>query len=356
MSQKIIIPKVIDPHVHARDLDQSETMTILQNFKEAVKSGIGTVCLMPNTAPSIDNETVLNLYLNKIEDAERATGVSGYVWVALTDTNHDEVIKMLRYKKVLGVKIYPLGVTTGTCGIRKWNSFEKLLKLMQEKGIDKPIAGHWEDPEIIEIEGHSVNAEVSAFKKLVEVVRKYPNFRYTACHVTTAKGGNILEDAQEDGLQIMIEITNHHLYFCSDEVDVTDAKYKCFPPIKSYEDRKWLRNFVKDHADHQLISIGSDTAPHLKTAKEQENPPGGLATQQHIIPVMLTLQEELGLDAFSIGNLTSNNAARFLGIPESKERVAWELVSYIDEKVYNKGKVINPFEGEKLIGKLTKGA
>jgi dihydroorotase len=205
-----ILPKAFDAHVHARDLKQSDTMTVLQTFKEAAKSGVGTVCLMPNTSPSIDNIGVLNIYLQRVEDAEKATGITGYIWVALTDINHDEVIKMLHYKKVCGVKIYPLkddgtSVTTGAVGIQKWESFEKLLKLMQEKGIDKPIAGHWEDPKF----GHTVESEVSALKNLVEVAEKYPEFRYTACHLTSAKGAAVIEDAQEDSLKIMMELTPH---------------------------------------------------------------------------------------------------------------------------------------------------
>jgi len=353
--KRIILPKAFDGHAHARDLEQSETMTVLQTFKEALSSGVGTVCLMPNTSPSIDNESVLNTYLRRVDTAERITGVTGYVWVALTDTNHDEVIKMLRYKKVCGVKIYPLkddgtSVTTGAVGIQKWESLEKLLQLMQEKGLDKPIAGHWEDPKL----GHTIESEVSALKKLVEIVEKYPLFRYTACHLTSEKGISVIKDAQEDGLTIMMEFTPHHLFFCSDQVDILDGKYKCFPPIKSCIDRKWIQYFLRDYADNPLVSIGSDTAPHLKTAKEQENPPGGLATLQHIIPVMLTLQEELGLSEFDIGNLTSNNIARFLGLPESKDVVKWELVQYYDDKEYNKGAIINPFEGELLIGKLVK--
>lgn len=351
-NKKVFLPLVIDPHVHSRDMDQKNVMTVMQTFKEAAESGVGVCCLMPNTSPSIDNENTLNDYLRLIEDAERKTGVTGYVWVALTDTNHNEVIRMLHYKKVIGIKIYPLGVTTGTCGIRKWESLEKLLQLMREKNIDKPIAGHWEDPEVIELEGHSVNAEVSALKKLIEIAREYPEFRYTACHITSAAGGNIIEDAQDDGLGIMIEFTVHHAFFCSEQVDVSNGKYKCFPPIKTCSDRSWIQMFIQDNADNPLVYIGSDTAPHPIDKKMGKNPPGGLATLQHIVPVMLTLMEDLELTENCIANLTSRNASRFLGIPYTTDTGIWSLEQYKDDRVYNNGKVLNPFEGELLTGKL----
>ena len=350
---KLILPLGIDPHTHARDMKQCNMMTIMQTFLEAKQSGIGTVCLMPNTNPSIDNHDSLNEYLKLIDYAERKTGVTGYVWVALTDTNQNEVIEMLHYKKVVGVKVYPLkddgtSITTGAVGIKKWESIEKLLKLMDENSIDKPIAGHWEDPKL----GHTVESEVSALKSLVELAEEYPYNRFTACHLTSKNGIKVIEDAQKNGLQIMMEFTPHHLFFCSEQVDITSGRYKCFPPIKSCEDRKALQMFISNNKDNPLISIGSDTAPHLKKDKQSDTPPGGLATIQHIIPVMLTLQEKLKLSNSHIANLTSNNAANFLDLPKSTRNATWGLEMYNDDRVYNNGKVINPFEGELLIGKM----
>lgn len=353
MSKLLTLPLAVDTHVHARDMEQSEVMTVMQTFIEAQNSGVGVVCLMPNTSPSIDNPGALHRYLNLIEEAEKVTGVIGYVWVALTDTNHKSVIHMLKHPKVCGVKIYPLGVTTGTTGIRKWESFEKLLSMMRQEGIYKPIAGHWEDPEVIAKEGNSVNAEVTALKKLVELANEYPDFRYTACHLTSAEGLKVIYDAQNYGeLDIMIELSPHHLWFCSDEVDVTNGRWKCFPPIKSWADRMALREFLRENKNNPLVCIGSDTAPHPIEKKIGANPPGGLATLQHIIPVILSLREELELDENDIANLITNNAANHLGVEIPVGSSTWELGWITDNRVYNNGKVINPFQGEILNGKM----
>lgn len=353
MSKRIILPLGIDGHVHARDMEQSKTMSIMQTCIEAKKSGIGVLALMPNTSPSIDNPGSLHRYLHLIKEAEQQTGIKCYVWIALTDNNHKSVIHMLKHPKVIGVKIYPLkddgtSVTTGAVGIQKWQSLMKLLGMMQRANIYKPIAGHWEDPAL----GHTVDSEVAALKKLVILAKAYKKFKFVACHLTSKEGLNIISNAQKDKLDIMIEMTPHHLWFCSEEVDVSDGLYKCFPPIKSCIDRTALRNFIKENKNNPLISIGSDTAPHSIEAKNSETPPRGLATEQHIIPVILSLKDELGLDENDIANLISNNSANFLEIDTPKGSSTWELTSEKNVVSYNNGNVYNPFYDQLMVGQF----
>jgi len=352
MSKRISISSTIDPHVHARDMNQESVMTIMQTCIEAKKSGTDTVCLMPNTNPSIDNPGALERYKNLMKEAETATGIKCFIWIALTDENHKSVIHMLNDPYVVGVKIYPLkddgsSVTTGAVGIKKFTSLMKLLAMMRRNEIYKPIAGHWEDPKL----GHGIDSEVAALKKLVLTAESYPEFSFTACHLTTAEGLKIVSNAQQNGTKIMIEFTPHHLWFCNEEVDTNNGLYKCFPPIKSCTDRKALRDFIKNNKNNHLVSIGSDTAPHNIADKEKENPNGGLATQQHIIPILLSLQKELELTKKDIENLTSINIANFLNIEKPKGISQWDLSWGPDKRYYNNNKVLNPFKDEVLIGK-----
>jgi dihydroorotase-like cyclic amidohydrolase len=316
---------------------------------EGMLSGIGIICFMPNTSPSIDNCETLEQYIELIKDAEEKLNqeVKGYVWVALTDNNHDEVIKMLSYEKVVGVKIYPLkndgtSMTTGAVGIKNWKSLEKLLQMMKEKGIDKPIAGHWEDPNL----GHGIDSEVSALTKLVDLVKKYPFFRYMACHLTSKKGVEVISKAQKLGLKIMIELTPHHLHFASDETfDIKKGILMCYPPIRDIVNRSFLRTFLMENSDSSLICIGSDSAPHLKKDKEKDEPNRGLATLQHMIPVILGVSSILNLSKSRIENILSNNAADFLCLPRQTKTKVWQYCRHVDNKVYNEGKVPNPFKG-----------
>ncbi|MEA3304407.1 MAG: dihydroorotase family protein [Patescibacteria group bacterium] len=355
MKKYIDLPGMVDAHVHSRDLKQRSKMTVMQTMKEARKSGVATVCLMPNTDPSIDNEETLNEYLRLMEDAERKTGVTAYVWVALTDTNHAEVIKMLRYKKVCGVKVYPLkptgeSVTTGAVGIQQWSSIMKLLFMMREEAnIDKPIAGHFEDPLL----GHTEESEVSALKTLVSIAKRYPEQRFTACHITSAGGLAIIEEAWASGLKIMAELTPHHLWWNRETIKLSQhaaALFHCFPPIKEPKDQQALIQFLVKHQKNPLVSIGSDTAPHHRSEKAGDNPPGGVPALQHSIPVLLTIAQEYGIEDGHICYLIHDNVIEHLGIESVPDTMntKWVLQPSTDAIVYNKGEVSSPWIGEKF--------
>jgi len=215
----------LDSHCHGRDMEQKDVMTVFQFMKEASENGVASVCYMGNTDPSIDNCETLEEYIELIKKAEIMLDhkIKGYVWVVLTDTNHEEVLNMLCNDRVVGVKIYPLkadgaSVTTGNVGIKKWSSLEKLLKMMKAKGINKPIAGHWEDPEL----GHIVKSECSQLSKMIKIAEKFPEFRFIACHVSTIEGAIMLLEAQliTYGFQVMKSMLITHslnVYLLSEE-------------------------------------------------------------------------------------------------------------------------------------------
>ncbi len=331
----------VDSHGHGRDLEQKDVMTVFQFMKETLENGVGIICFMPNTSPSIDNCKTLEEYIELIKKAEAMLDhkIKGYVWGGLTDTNHDEVIKMLYNDRVVGVKVYPLKsdgkpVTTGTVGIKDWSSLEKLLQMMKDRGINKSIAGHWEDPEL----GHSVKSECSKLREMIKVAFKFPEFRFYACHISSIEGAMILHESQKLGLQIMIEFCTHHLWFSSDEVDVNNPLFKCLPPIRGTYNRDSIRNFIKENYFNPLICISTDSASHSKW-----NPSNGIASHQHMIQILLTLNSDMNIPENSINNLISYNAANFLCLPVQTKTTTWEYFPHQDNKKYNKGEVDNAF-------------
>jgi dihydroorotase-like cyclic amidohydrolase len=195
---------------------------------------------------------------------------------------------------------------------------------------------------------------MSQLIKLVNLAKKYPDFRYIACHLTSGAGINIISNAQKLGLKIMIELTPHHLYFSSDDVDVNKGLFMCFPPIRDYLNQTYLLKFLQDNASNPLVCISSDSAPHLRKDKIKNNPNRGLATLQHIIPVILTLNSVLSLSNLEIENIISNNIASFLNLPIQTKTSIWRYNYHKDKKTYNKGKVPNPFAGFPMSYELIK--
>jgi len=68
MTGKLIIPGLVDMHVHLRDMEQSDKETIETGTKAARKGGVTTVFCMPNTVPELDSVEAINKYLELIKN------------------------------------------------------------------------------------------------------------------------------------------------------------------------------------------------------------------------------------------------------------------------------------------------
>ncbi|MDO8639653.1 MAG: amidohydrolase family protein, partial [bacterium] len=132
---KIILPGLIDPHVHLRDPGQTEKEDFYTGTCAAIAGGFTTILDMPNNKVPI---TTLERLEEKISFAKQKTACDiGFYFGSLGD-NLDEFEKVKN--KVFGLKLY-LNETTGNFLINK----EKLLKIFSAWPSDKPILLHAED-------------------------------------------------------------------------------------------------------------------------------------------------------------------------------------------------------------------
>lgn len=99
-----ILPGVIDPHVHLRDMEQSYKETIESGTKTAIQNGVTTILAMPNTNPRLSTPDSIQRYIDLISNtAHSGVGVYGNV--------HDgfelEMLEKMKKQGILGLKIYP---------------------------------------------------------------------------------------------------------------------------------------------------------------------------------------------------------------------------------------------------------
>src|SRR6056297_642219 len=56
----LVLPGLIDMHVHFREPGREDVETIIGGSKVAAKGGYTSVCPMPNTSPVIDNQALVS--------------------------------------------------------------------------------------------------------------------------------------------------------------------------------------------------------------------------------------------------------------------------------------------------------
>ena len=65
---KIIAPGLIDMHVHLREPGREDKETIFSGMKAAAKGGFTSICCMPNTDQTADNEGIVQYILQKARE------------------------------------------------------------------------------------------------------------------------------------------------------------------------------------------------------------------------------------------------------------------------------------------------
>src|SRR5215471_10335503 len=66
-THRLVVPGLIDIHVHFREPGDEEEETIASGAQAAVAGGFTTVCCMPNTKPALETEASIEFVLRESE-------------------------------------------------------------------------------------------------------------------------------------------------------------------------------------------------------------------------------------------------------------------------------------------------
>jgi dihydroorotase len=351
----ILLPSVIiDSHCHGRDMFQANKTTVEQVIREARNGGISVSFLMPNTDPPIIDPEILEKYLDIIYRAGKNLEIEReqLVYFGATDDNFKECRGAIRNPSVIGIKVYPKSksgkiVTTGTIGVANDLTIINLMNLSETTG--KPIAFHCDDPEIIAFEGNTIRAETAYVEKILTMALDFPRAKIVICHVSCIQSANLVLKAQRIGMQVVLELCPHYLWFDADGTnwnpELDPVFYHCYNKLRPKNHREYLVELIAD--EKNFIIIGSDNAPHTKEEKIEKKF-GGLPSNQEMVAVVLTLARQMGISNQQVICLLCLNAAKFFRIPVCGEMRPYRLEKRIVDATYNNGIVVNPWAGSKL--------
>lgn len=294
----IVSPGLIDLHVHFREPGDEEEETIASGSAAAVAGGFTAVVCMPNTNPTIDDETSVE-YIHRMGRQARKTFV--YCMGAITkDRKGEELAEM-----GLMIKAGAIGFTDDGAGVQDASVMLRALKYAQM--FDVVISQHCHDSSlgsngvmnsgynstILGLPGMDPLAEEMMLWRDVQLVRK-TNVRYHAQHISTAGSVKIIREAKADGLPVSCEVTPHHLLFTDDAVMDYDTNFKVNPPLRTAADIEALKGAIKEGI---VDCLASDHAPHLQSEKELEflAAPCGIASLECALSLYVKALVEPGI-------------------------------------------------------------
>ena len=292
----LLLPGVIDTHVHFREPGLTEKADIATESRAAVAGGVTSFVDMPNTKPQT---TTLPLLEEKIAlAAEKSMANYGFM-LGATNSNIDDLLQA-DPTKYAAIKLF-LGSSTGDMLVNNPQALDKLFS--QSK---KLIVAHCEEEDIVQanlrnfkMEYAGTDRETAALHpqirtteacyvstyKAIERARRFKT-RLHIAHISTATELDLLSNLPLEQKHVTAEVTPNHLWFDDRDYAELGNLIKCNPAIKRNEDRLALWAALYDGL---IDTIATDHAPHTLASKQQSyfDAPGGIPSIQHSLTMML---------------------------------------------------------------------
>ncbi|MEW6172965.1 MAG: dihydroorotase [Bacillota bacterium] len=310
----LVVPGLIDMHVHLREPGFEYKETIASGTAAAARGGFTAVCAMPNTRPVCDSAAMVHFVRKRALEA-------GYARVypigALT-------------KESAGKELAPFGEmkTAGAVAFSddgRWVADGNLMRRAMEYAgmLGTPVISHCEEPSltaggvmnegftatVLGLRGMPAAAEEAAVARDI-ILAELTGCRLHIAHVSTAGTVRLIREAKARGVKVTAESTPHHFTLTDEAVKGYDTNAKVNPPLRTAADVAAVKEGL---ADGTIDVIATDHAPHSREEKESEfdvAPFGmvgletavGLVMSELIEPGVLTLTQ-------AVAKLTINPAS-----------------------------------------------
>ncbi|OHO54367.1 dihydroorotase [Corynebacterium sp. HMSC035E02] len=288
----VLLPGLVDMHVHLREPGREDTETIETGSRAAAKGGFTAVFTMANTSPVTDQPIIAESVWAK----GQARGLCdvhpvGSITKGLEGKTLTEFGMMARSDAK--VRMFS---DDGKC-VQDPQLMRRALEYA--KGLDVLLAQHAEDHRMTDgasahegevaarlgLRGWPRVAEESIVARDALLARDYGN-RMHICHASTKGTVELLKWAKEQGIPLTAEVTPHHLLLTDDKLVTYDGVYRVNPPLREESDTLALRQALLDGL---IDVVATDHAPHGSEDKCVEF--------EHAKPGMLGLESSLAVIA-----------------------------------------------------------
>lgn len=332
----LVVPGLIDMHVHFREPGQEYKETIASGCRAAAAGGFTAVCCMPNTLPVLDSPSNIRYVLEK---ASEANGVRVLPAAAITEGQLGRKINNLKALKEAGASaISEDGRSVDDVALTR-EAFR------QAAALGMPVLDHTEQSELKDggcmhrgvyssMTGlPGIPSEAEAMIAIRDMLlAKETGAKLHLQHISTKLSLDLIRMAREKwGLPVTAETAPHYFTLTDENVIVgggrrdiyhrsvspkgvtVDSHRKMNPPLGSAADRDAV---IEALMDGTLDVIATDHAPHSREEKARDfaSAPFGVIGLETSFAVSYTeLVEHHDMDLLRLIRLMSTNPARILG-------------------------------------------
>lgn len=328
---KVVVPGLVDIHVHLRDPGQEYKEDIESGTRAAAHGGFTDVCCMPNTNPVIDTGAVVEYVRSKAAEVGKCrVHVAG----ACTAGEKGEALSEMGDMVAHGAVMF----TDDGRGVQSAGMMRRVMDYATQFG--RAVSSHCQDESLVG-KGQINEGEVStrlglagwpATGEEIQIARDIEISKLTGCpihiqHLSSAHGIELVRRGKEEGVKVTCEVTPHHMFLTEESIsDDYDTRFKVNPPLRTSADAEAV---IAGVADGTVDCIVTDHAPHAdhEKAREFELAPFGMTGIETSVGLVVDNLVNAGKISWErMVELMSVNPRRIIGI----ERVAIEPGSRAD--------------------------
>lgn len=290
----------LDMHLHLREGAMLASVAPLSTcFAGAV--------IMPNLVPPVDSLERLLSYRDAILQTIGTAQFTPFMTLFMRTYTIQELVAAQPH--IIGVKLYPAGVTTNSAGgVSDLSAITDTLAAMERLGIPLLVHG--------ETHGFVLDREEQFLPTYADLAQRFPKLTIVMEHITTGAALSLL-DAYPN---LFASVTLHHLLITLNDMagELLNPHLFCKPIAKRPEDRDALLQAAL--SAHPKLMFGSDSAPHPINNKESAGCAAGVFTAPVALPLLAALFEEHSM-LHNLQAFVSDNAHRIYAIAPPRKAV-----------------------------------
>lgn len=358
----IVVPGLVDVHVHLREPGFSFKETMETGTAAAARGGYTAVCAMPNLNPVPDSAEHLAVELEAIR---RGAKVRVYPYGSLTVGERG-----LDMADISAMADAAVAYSDDGRGVQDEDMMRECMRAVAATG--KLLAAHCEVDSLLKggyihdgayarAHGHRGICSESEWREVERDIRlaEETGCAFHVCHVSTKESVRLVREARARGVNVTAETAPHYLLLTEEDLQ-EDGRFKMNPPLRERADRDAL---IEGLLDGTIGMIATDHAPHTPEEKSRglEKSPMGVAGLECAFPVLFTgLVEKGAVTLEKLVELMSSAPAKRFGIPGGEIEVGKpanlavfdiDTEYTIDSSEFASMGRATPFEGWRVRGK-----
>ncbi|MCH4163132.1 MAG: dihydroorotase [Lactococcus raffinolactis] len=314
---KIVVPGLIDIHVHFREPGQTHKEDIHTGSLAAARGGFTTVVMMANTNPTVSTVETLTEVLSS------ASRENIHVKSVATITDKFDGQTLTDFEALL--KAGAVGFSDD--GIPFTDAGQVRKAMQKAVDFDTILALHEEDPQLTGVLGINDGAvahqcgvtgapTVSEYSMVARdaMLALDTKARVHFQHLSAGESVDVVRFAKAMGARITAEVTPQHFSITEDAILTHGTNAKLNPPLRRTSD---IEKLIIGLQDGTIDVIATDHAPHTHAEKEQEitKAPSGMTGLETSLSLGLTHLVTPGyLSVMALLEKMTSNPARVLDL------------------------------------------